>query len=576
MIEALKVVAFLLRLSRGVPGARFKTVTAIATGLLCGMVYPGLVALINTALHRPFDRTLLLGFLALCVLGPASRLLSQMLFDSVGTSAILELRMQLCRKILATPLRDLEEIGASRLLAALADDVTSITAALSPLPMLCMQIAVIVTALGYMLWLSPGLFLLVLAGLLLTVASYRIPVLRTGVYFDRLRVQTDAMFAHFRDLIYGGKELKLHRQRRETFVAADLIPTGEAMRRSLFAGNSVVTAANTWGNLLFFLVLGVLLFGLGGRETRMEVLAGYTLALLYLKTPLEVFTAALPTLGRAATAAATLDRLGVQLAPSTAVAETRERESRPSWRTIEMVDVRHAYHVAGEESAFAIGPIRLTLNPGEIVFLIGGNGSGKTSLAKVLIGLYAPESGEVRLDGVPVTDENRDDYRQMFGAVFADYYLFDKLVGKEGADAGADAARYLEQFDLGGKVRIEDGSFSTVDLSQGQRKRLALIAACLEDRPIYLFDEWAADQDPHFKEIYYREILPGLKARGKTVVVISHDDRYYPLADRLIKLSNGQIEWERRPDEMDPAGAPRPALFNETLGPVREARPAGT
>src|SRR5262249_16162903 len=158
--------------------------------------------------------------------------------------------------------------------------------------------------------------------------------------------------------------------------------------------------------------------------------------------------------------------------------------------------------------------------------LTGGNGSGKTSLAKIVTGLYSPESGEVRLDGIPVTDETRDDYRQMFATVFSDFFLFDRLAGEgDGATAGL-----LAQLHLDGKVRIENGAFCTTDLSQGQRKRLALIAAILEDRPIYLFDEWAAYQDPQFKAIFYREILPGLKAQGKTAVVISHDDRYYEIA----------------------------------------------
>jgi putative ATP-binding cassette transporter len=579
MLQAWKLVSFLLQITRSVPWARFRTLAAIATGLLCGVVYPGLIALITASLNRPFDRALFLGFAGLCILGPTTRLLSQTLFDSVGTRAIFELRLELARKILATPLRNLEEIGAHRLLASLSDDVTAITTALTQLPMLSMQIAVVVTAFAYMLWLSPSLFLLVLGGCALIAASFRLPVFRTRRYFERLRRETDAMFAHFRDLIYGSKELKLHRLRRESFVTADLIPTGESMRRSELIGNSVYTAANTWGNLLFFSVLGAVLFGFAGPEPDLQVLTGYTLALLYLKVPLEVVVLSLPVLSRAATASASLERLGAHLAsPGGGAADpAKGAEKELAWRTLELVDVRHSYRVEGEEDAFTLGPIRLTLTPGEIVFLIGGNGSGKTTLAKILTGLYAPEQGEIRVDGIPVTDANRDDYRQMFAAVFADFFLFQRLAGGEGEDAGSMAAEYLLRLQLDRKVRVENGAFSTLDLSQGQRKRLALIAAALEDRPIYLFDEWAADQDPQFKEVFYREILPGLKARGKTVVAITHDDRYFAVADRCIKLSDGRVEWERlRGEGSGSEAAPRHSYFNETMGSTREARRAGT
>ena len=579
MFEAWKLVSFLLRITRGVPGTRFRTLAAIAAGLLCGMIYPGLIALINASLNRTFDRTLFLGFVGLCILGPTTRLLAQTLFDSVGTRAIFELRLELCRRVLATPLRNLEEIGSHRLLASLSDDVTAITTALTQLPMLSMQIAVVLAGFAYMLWLSPSLFLLVLGGAALIAASFRLPVFRTRRSFERLRRETDAMFAHFRDLIYGSKELKLHRGRREAFVAADLIPTGEAMRRSQLVGNSVYTAANAWGNLLFFAVLGTLLFGVAGPDPDMKVLAGYTLALFYLKIPLEVLVLSLPILGRAATATAAIERLGLELAPLQAGSEAAgtEADGGAAWRTVELVDVQHTYRVEGEEDAFTLGPVHLTLTPGEIVFLIGGNGSGKTTLAKILTGLYAPEQGEIRLDGVPVTDASRDDYRQRFAAIFSDFFLFQRLAGNEGEDAGSLAAEYLLRLQLDGKVRIEDGAFSTVDLSQGQRKRLALIAAALEDRPIYLFDEWAADQDPQFKEVFYREILPGLKARGKTVIAISHDDRYYAVADRCIKLSDGRVEWERLRDEIPgPETALRHSYFNDTMGSTREARRAGT
>ncbi len=192
---------------------------------------------------------------------------------------------------------------------------------------------------------------------------------------------------------------------------------------------------------------------------------------------------------------------------------------------------------------------RWSFAPGEIVFLVGGNGGGKTTLAKILTGLYPPDDGHILLDGEAVGDENRDEYRQMFSAVFADSYPFEPpRIPPGAADSDRAVAGYLKRLQLEGKVSVEDGRLSTtVDLSQGQRKRLALVSAYLEDRPICFFDEWAADQDPSYKQVFYLELLPEMKARGKAVVVISHDDAYYPVADRLIKLTQGQIEWERRP-----------------------------
>jgi putative ATP-binding cassette transporter len=206
--------------------------------------------------------------------------------------------------------------------------------------------------------------------------------------------------------------------------------------------------------------------------------------------------------------------------------------------------VKHHYHREREDDNFMLGPIDLTLTPGELVFLVGGNGSGKSTLAKVITGLYRPAEGEIRLNGLAINDQNRDDYRQCFSAVFSDYFLFERIVGTGGADADRRARGYLERLHLDQKVSIADGVFSTTELSQGQRKRLALLCAYIEDRPFYLFDEWASDQDPVFKEVFYTRLLPELRSLGKAVLVITHDDRYFGCADRLVRLDYGRIAGE--------------------------------
>ncbi|HJX29105.1 MAG TPA: cyclic peptide export ABC transporter, partial [Thermoanaerobaculia bacterium] len=215
--------------------------------------------------------------------------------------------------------------------------------------------------------------------------------------------------------------------------------------------------------------------------------------------------------------------------------------SPSSWRRLDLCGVIYGYHRNVEEEGFAVGPVDLSFHPGEIVFLVGGNGSGKTTLAKIISGLYMPESGEIRLDGKPVTEETIDGYRQLFSTVYSDFCLFESLLGLERPDLDQQAHRYLTKLHLDRKVTVKDGELSTVALSQGQRKRLALLTAYLEDRPIYLFDEWAADQDPTFKEIFYHQFLPELRSRGKLVLVISHDDRYFDVGDRLIRMEEGRL-----------------------------------
>jgi putative ATP-binding cassette transporter len=248
----------------------------------------------------------------------------------------------------------------------------------------------------------------------------------------------------------------------------------------------------------------------------------------------------MPQIGRANIALQKIERLGLAL--SDRDLEAVAAGAAPAgWKRLELRGVTHAYKRPQQDEVFTLGPIDLALSQGELVFITGGNGSGKTTLAKVLAGLYPPETGEILVDGERVDDASREAYRQQFAAVFSDFYLFDALLGqsKEGLDARA--GEILRQLQIDDKVRVNAGRFSTTDLSQGQRKRLALLTAFLEDRPIYLFDEWAADQDPHFKEIFYHQLLPELKALGKCVCVISHDDRYYDVADRVVKLENGKI-----------------------------------
>lgn len=481
-------------------------------------------------------------FLALCVALPLCRFVSRSLLLSLTQNALNDLRLQICRRILSSPLRQMEQLGLPRLQAALVYDLSRITDALGLIPELLLHTVVVLGCLTYLGFLSWTLLLALVGLMVIGIATYQLPMLQALRYQKLARDQWDEVFNHVRGVTQGAKELKMHRGRREGFLLHDLgVSTGMLKRYSIRSG-VFFSAATSWGQVLFFVVIGVfLLFAPAWISLDREVVTGFVLVLFYLMAPLEVILGILPQIGNAQVSVQNIESLGLSLSAQPVEADAQQQEAT-KWESIELQGVTHSYVREGEEESFLLGPIDLAFRPGEMVFLIGGNGSGKTTLAKILLGLYAPESGEVRLDGKPLTDSNRDAYRQLFSVVFADYFLFHRLAGLDDSDLDGQALHYLTRLRLPKGVRVVEGKLSGLDLSQGQRKRLALLAAYLEDRPIYLFDEWASDQDPAFKEVFYCELLPELKARGKTVIAISHDDHFYGVADRIVKLTDGTVE----------------------------------
>ena len=210
-------------------------------------------------------------------------------------------------------------------------------------------------------------------------------------------------------------------------------------------------------------------------------------------------------------------------------------------KRIEARDITFEYRNANGDLQFTSGPWDLTVNASEILFVTGGNGSGKSTAMKVLCGLYPKSGGEIKVDGERITNRTQSSYSEIFAAIFSDFHLFDQMFGLDDIDPDT-VTHWLKRMQLDDKVTYRNGRFSTLDLSTGQRKRLAMITALLEDRDVYIFDEWAADQDSHFRDVFYKELLPDLKAKGKAIIVVSHDDRYWHLCDRRVHFDMGRIQ----------------------------------
>ena len=520
-----------------------KVLVAIVAGVISGGCSARLIALINTAIAQNSPAAFIAPFVGLAVLALFTGSLSQFVLIDLAQDSIYRLRLRLSQQILSAPLQQLERLGPNQLLAVLTEDVQTISNTVFVIPFLCIDIAVIGGCMVYLGWLSGWVFVAVLVFLLAAIALVQTLINYAHRYLDLARQEVDRLFRHFRSLTDGIKELKLHSARRQTFFDADLAVSAAASQRHEKAAYKVAALATGGGQILFFMLVGLLLFGVPQLAPNTQtVLPAYILTLTFLLGPIESLIRQLPFLASADVAIKKVTAMGLTLTEQAETASVIRQPSPSSWHTLTLDRVSHSYQGEDADHAFSIGPLNLTLKAGELVFVVGGNGSGKSTLAKLITGLYNPDAGELRLDDQLIVDTNREWYRQHFSAIFSDFYLFERLIATEALTVDEQAHTYLKTLELEQKVSVKDGQLSTLALSQGQRKRLALLAAYLEDRSIYLFDEWAADQDPVFRDVFYTQLLADLKRRGKTVLVISHDDHYFHLADRVIKLDQGLIE----------------------------------
>ncbi len=522
---------------------------AIFTGFLSGGSSAALIALISRAASRApgvYLFTTVWAFVGLAVVALITSIIAQVMLIRLSQNAVLKLRMSLSRQILASELSHLEELGNAKLLATLTEDVQAVANGVYQMPFLFINLAIVLGCMIYITWLSWSVILMVIGLAVVAIGSCQWMLNRGKTMLALARKDQDTLFKHLGSITQGIKELKLHYRRRKGFLENQLLSTVRRFRHHNVIGLTFFATTSSWGQLIFFFALGFVIFALPNfMAITPQTLSGYILTFTYLILPMENIISKLPLFSRASIALEKIQSLGLSLANRQELVQVPP-QNQSSWHYLQLNGVNHTYRTDEPDSNFILGPVNLKFAPQEIVFIVGGNGSGKSTLAKLITGLYIPEAGDIIFDGEPITEKNREWYRQHFSVVFSDFYLFEDLLGLEDGNLDIQAQNYLKLLQLDRKVKVKDGQLSTTALSQGQRKRLALLTAYLEDRPIYLFDEWAADQDPSFKETFYCHLLPQLRDQGKTVLVISHDDHYFHVADRIIKLDYGQVEYDKQ------------------------------
>lgn len=450
-----------------------------------------------------------------------------------------KIRVRVADKIRRCDLQPLEEIGRSTIYSGVQQQTTIISQCAIVL-VLGMQFGLLTVFTGiYIAWLS-------IPAILLTATS------TTGVIIfflhrgRKLKIniletvkRENALFDSLENFLDGFKEVKLNTDRSNDLFARFQEISNSATSLKVQTQSSI-SSQFIISQITFYAMVAVVVFIVPQMSpTFSESITKTATAILFLIGPISGLVSAIPNLTSANAACESILKLE-SLLEETAKKEITASTPLEGFKEITFENVVFSYQDRKSGLPFSVGPINLTVKAGEILFISGGNGTGKSTLMKLLTGLYHPAQGVIRLDGVPLTNSTRDEYQTLFSAIFADYHLFDKLYGL------SDVARHrvdelLSYLELTNKVKVEDASFDTLELSGGQRKRLALLVSLLEDRPICVYDEVAADQDPAFRKRYYEEILPALKQQGKTLVVVTHDDRYYSVADHLLKMDSGRI-----------------------------------
>jgi putative ATP-binding cassette transporter len=471
------------------------------------------------------------------------------LYVTITTTAEIEsiihkVRLRLMDQVRRSELLEIESIGRARIVAAITSDTAVLTQA-SNLLAVTMQGAVLIFFIAiYVAFLSLGAIIITIIVVVVAGTIFHVKNKRLTAAKQEAAAWERRLFDRLIDFLDGIKEIRLNSAR-----SSDLFD--DAVKVSRTAANiKIKSQAETFKQIVMtqvsmYVLLAAVVFVAPQFSSTLSgaSLAKTTTALMFVVGACFGLVQTIPILLTANAAADRIELLEETLRRHIGVPAERAIKVPKRFDVIEMQNIVFRYVDKFSDTTFQIGPLDFTLHSGELVFITGGNGSGKSTFLKVLAGLYPPDSGEIALDGTRVNDETRDSYRALISGIFFDYHLFRRLYGIPEQE-WSELDPLLEKFRLEDKTGLTDGEFRTLDLSGGQRRRLALIVSMLEKRPILLLDEWTAEQDPEFRAKFYHELLPELLQAGETIVVITHDDRYLDELDlpaRRLRMDEGRF-----------------------------------
>ncbi len=512
---------------------KFKFISFLLFSFISSAVGVLTLIFINDYLLKNTQNIPILYFIALLIVFFLSSTIVELGLSVFGQNFIFKMQRRVVKQILDTPLLKVAKVGKARILASLGSDVRNVSFGLLRLPDFLQSSILILCTSVYLCYLSPQIFTLCAIWIIVVFTINNFLMMKVYSYFRKARENDDALQNNYQNILDGHKELLINRYRAKLYYEDEFENNARSKKKNNTLGNLFNNLSSNFTNVALLALVGVEFYlALEFKWASVTEATTIALSILFLRTPLVSMIGSFPTLLLAKIA---LDKIA-KLELDDYKEHFEKTNFIKDWRQISFKNTSFSY-----DDNFHLNPVNLELKKGELIFLIGKNGSGKSTFCMLLTGLFKPSEGEIFVDDMKIDDDNLDIYRSLVSAVFSDFHLFTKTLAKEKFADEEKIASWLEFLELKGKTRVEDHELVLTKLSTGQKKRLAMLIALLEERDILVLDEWAADQDPVFRRFFYKKLLPLLKEQGKTIFAITHDDAYFDSADRIFLAEEGNI-----------------------------------
>ncbi|HVU94506.1 MAG TPA: cyclic peptide export ABC transporter [Puia sp.] len=517
-------------------------------GVVNSLLFSTLLLLINNGMqvYEASRRQLsLLGllFFTLAVISYWCRRQFQLSMIRITNQLLLDYEAGLLKKVIQVDYESFSRMEPATIYTAIND-----IKVIAQLPRFFVDIVnngiIIVVSLIYLFTISTSAALI----LILLIAAlgwfYSIKNANLSNAFKQTRDLDDTYYQYLEDLIQGFRQIKLDPAKSHILYHDYLYRNRQRMREMEGEASVLYMNNELTGNFLLLAILGIIVFVFGYFIPFSGAgITSFVVTILYLMGPVSMLISSLPFTTRIHVSFQRQKTFlaNVPVAADLLAGDPADHQPADVPARLTMENVSYSYPSRSDEvPPFSTGPLNIHLDTGEVIFITGSNGSGKSTFLLLLTGLLRPQTGSLYVDDKKVQKDTLNDYKQHFAVVFVDNFIFSENYSRIDLDSVDPSTRAVIDLLNLDPAKIRDRTQRS-HLSKGQQKRLALIYALLEQKPILVLDEWAAEQDPHFRAFFYHQIIPALKESGKTVIAVTHDDKYFSVADRLIHFDKGQL-----------------------------------